>query len=871
MLIELADRIWANPKFQSDLTALVSARVRHATLGLMPGSKGNIAEDIGEEAVARLLQAATALAQSPNSDHKEAAYRIATSTQAMFGRSLSGLSSLMYVVLSRLGNFPAIRFSHGGYEPPAVLPLPLVLEAEHRLMGNTVFVRKDTEIVLTDFQRSLWGALEDGASFGASAPTSAGKSYLLQAYIRKLWSRPQRPRVAYIVPTRALINQVSIELLDALREDGAEAAEIVTVPVAADQQILDNSLFVMTQERLQLTLTNHPNAGFDLVIVDEAQAVNDGGRGVLLVAVLEELTRRNERVQMFFASPNIANPEVFGRLFSLKGYHAHKSRDVTVAQNLIFLNTSDVDLRRVKISLREAGRRREIGETLASDDMPNPRLATIHLSHLFGRGAQSLVYAKGPDDCEEIALGLDQLEVKRLEDEAKAAETAGTRAIDHAPSARRNALAVFIKDNVHPQYALGQTVLRGVGFHYSTMPTLLRRAIENAFRDGELGFLVSTSTLLHGLNLPARSLFLNRPHRGNDQPIEAVDFWNLAGRAGRLGKEFEGDVYLINYEDWPSKPLEGERELVVKSTLETHVLDRAGELLAYISDPDSKPDIMGKDPFENTFGKLFFDYRAGRLDETLDRLEVPKSSDLREQLASALKGADSRVGLEDTVVRASPTVSAYRQQRLYDYMLQRIDEKGPEYLMPVHPATKNAQANLLTIFKRCHNEIFQWPTNDQRHKRFSVFAIKWMNGEPLPKIIDSLYAFEKSRNESFTIRQAIRLTLDAIEKDLRFTYVRLTSCYNTLLARALTEKGHGYLVARIAPIPMYLEVGASSKTMISFIGLGLSRISARRLSEKAVHQNMEPAEAKAWARKQDLDVLGLSPIIVDEVRRTLRS
>jgi hypothetical protein len=36
--------------------------------------------------------------------------------------------------------------------------------------------------------------------------------------------------------------------------------------------------------------------------------------------------------------------------------------------------------------------------------------------------------------------------------------------------------------------------------------------------------------------------------------------------------------------------------------------------------------------------------------------------------------------------------------------------------------------------------------------------------------------------------------------------------------------------------------------MISFIGLGLSRISARRLSEKAIHQNMEPTEAKCLSQ-----------------------
>lgn len=350
-----------------------------------------------------------------------------------------------------------------------------------------------SEIVLTDFQWDVWGALDEGASLGTSAPTSAGKSFLLQAFIRRLWAAPPRPRVVYIVPTRALINQVSGELVAALRSDGADEVGVVTVPLTADQPVPNDALFVMTQERLQLILTNHPEAAFDLVIVDEAQAVGDGGRGVILTAVLEELTRRNAAVQMFFASPNLSNPQIFGRLFGLKNYRHYKSRDVAVAQNLIHLDTSGADPRRIRVSLNMGGAKQPLGELIASDDLTGVKQATVHLANLFGQGGQSLVYAKGAADCQSLATGLMQLEAAR-------AETSGSP----EPSAERRQLSAFIRESVHPKFALAETVLSGVGFHYGAMPPLLRRTIEDAFRDGELKFLVSTSTLLHGLNLPDR-------------------------------------------------------------------------------------------------------------------------------------------------------------------------------------------------------------------------------------------------------------------------------------------------------------------------------------------------------------------------------
>nr|WP_249787546.1 hypothetical protein [Bradyrhizobium sp. NBAIM03] len=91
------------------------------------------------------------------------------------------------------------------------------------------------------------------------------------------------------------------------------------------------------------------------------------------------------------------------------------------------------------------------------------------------------------------------------------------------------------------------------------MPTQIRTAVEEAVARGDIDYLVCTTTLLQGVNLSAKNLFLCRPQKGDNVPLESVDFWNLVGRAGRLMKEFQGNIFLIDYDNWRKKPLEQPR------------------------------------------------------------------------------------------------------------------------------------------------------------------------------------------------------------------------------------------------------------------------------------------------------------------------
>ena len=111
-------------------------------------------------------------------------------------------------------------------------------------------------------------------------------------------------------------------------------------------------------------------------------------------------------------------------------------------------------------------------------------------------------------------------------------------------------LATFLRHEVHPEYRLAGFVKKRVAFHYGNMPQIIRGRIEELLRDRHLRFVCCTSTLLQGMNLPAKNIFVEDPKKGKGSPMKKGDFWNLVGRAGRLSKEFEGSVFCIFGKKW---------------------------------------------------------------------------------------------------------------------------------------------------------------------------------------------------------------------------------------------------------------------------------------------------------------------------------
>lgn len=406
-----------------------------------------------------------------------------------------------------------------------------------------------------------------------------------------------------------------------------------------------------------------------------------------------------------------------------------------------------------------------------------------------------------------------------------------------------------------------------VGYHYGRLPSLVRKAIEDAFAQGHLKFLVTTSTLLYGVNLPAQNLFLHNPQKGQNQPISAIDFWNLAGRAGRLGKEFTGNIFLVDYGEWPTDPIKGDKDQVVKPAIEDHVVDQLQDLISYINDPQRVPDRQKPDELENTFVKLVRDQFDGQLESTLDKLGLIATNPGRELLIQAVKAAVADTNIKRDTLLASPTVSIHRQQSLYERLQRSIQSRGPAYVIPKHPLDAKAYQSYVAALKRCHDEVMKYPKSDKSHAYFALIALRWMKGEPLPQIIDASFEYKRKQGATPNIATVIRDTLNEVERDLRFKYVRLFSCYNAVLELVLRDNKMSDLVASIPSVPMYLEVGACSPTMISFMGLGLSRYTAGKLRALPRRADMSQNEARAWILRQNIEALNLPNASVQEIRR----
>lgn len=802
---------------------------------------------LSDQMLMQCSQAAAILAASTDPAHRQAAFSAAACAADLGREQLPGLDGVLRVVLTRMGNFPAIETAHtvGSF---ARLPTQLALSEALRREENRVLLGKQP-LELTDFQRALWSVLEGGDNVAISAPTSAGKSFVLQAYLRAKARTGTLTTACYLVPSRALIVQVSDAIAEWRREEGLTRLSLVTIPLSAEATLRTPAIYVLTQERLQAILSAHPSFSVDLIICDEAQGVEDGARGVLLQNVVDQLLSRNSTAQAVFAGPNICNLQAFGTMFNLKLLHQVTSRSPCVVQNLIIVNTRSLAAGKLVLERLSNGGVSAIGGADLARPLPSIKERLVRVAERFGRNKPSILYANGPADAEGVAKGLaDVIEPRE-------------------PSERIRDLIALAKSAVHGDYGLAACLRHGVGFHYGRIPALLRRGIETAFANGEIDYLVTTSTLIQGVNFPAASLFVCKPKKGQHESLDPSEFWNLAGRAGRLGKEFQGNIFLIDYQDWAIKYADQTDEIEVRSSIERTLTTDLTGVVACALDENPPLENEARLSLEATFARLLSDHMRGALNATLDRCSVGMAE--RPKLISALDSARRHVTLPFPVIAASPTISAIRQQRLANYLSAEMKGGGTKRLaelMPRHPRDDEAYVRLAEVFKVCHRQLLSLEA-PKLHSRMAAIAVRWMRGDPVPMIVDENH----KRSNGTNIARSIRETLKDIEQEIRFKYLRLTTCYIAVLTYVLTVGGYEELATRLPNLPSYLEVGAADQTMVSFIGMGISRVTARVLNDQAMEKGMNPEAALRWLGAQNLEAQIASPLMRSEAERALRN
>lgn len=101
-----------------------------------------------------------------------------------------------------------------------------------------------------------------------------------------------------------------------------------------------------------------------------------------------------------------------------------------------------------------------------------------------------------------------------------------------------------------------------------------------------------------------------------------------------------------------------------------------------------------------------------------------------------------------------------------------------------------------------------------------------MRGLPLGQIIRRRITYLESRNREYHMPAVIRDTMRDIKEVARFRAPKYLAAYLDVLRHHLEEIGQGELFPDDLKFDLYLEFGVATETLLSLIGLGLSRTSA---------------------------------------------
>lgn len=812
----------------------------------------------------RLLLAGSILARSKQRSDQESALRIATAAISLSNKP--ALKDAGAVLFGKLSNFRAVDLAMSrelvDSDLDSRLGVALRLESQHRELSSSILVQSSGSwLQVNDFQQRFWESAATEGWLSASAPTASGKTFLVLQWLIDQVKSGEKCTAIYLAPTRALVSEIESNLKGMLT--GLESIDVTSLPLPNKYEIAKTGgkrvIFVFTQERLHLFANVlNSNLAIDLLVVDEAHKIGDHQRGVILQDAIERLSRANSQIKAVFISPATQNPEVLlaDAPEGIKTISVD-SDATTVLQNLITTKQVPRKSKLWSLELRRQNTQLPIGilRLPSSPDGLRKRLAFIAAA--VGERGGTLVYANGAGEAELVADLICQLLPKYETIEPELAE-----------------LADLARKGVHQNFSLAPLVERGVAFHYGNMPSLIRLEIERLFRSGKIRFLVCTSTLIEGVNLSCRTIVVRGPRKGRGHPMEPHDFWNLAGRAGRWGNEFQGNIICIDPDDtnaWPNGVPERAKYPIKRES--DAVLDSGYGIVDYLNRRNTLDlaTLENKDTFEQVGAYLLTTFmRVGSIAEA--NFAKRHDAGLIEKLDSVLQSIVGKIEFDVELATRHPGVSAIGLQNLLNAF--RNYQGNIENLLPAEVASNDSYDRLVTIIERINKNMFDAFTPDTAIKLYALIVIKWIKGYSLAKIISDNIDWHKKNKRSYKLPDLIRATMDLVEQVARFKAPKYISAYMDILHFYLREIGRDDLIEDGLDIGTQLEFGVSSTTLLSLLELGLSRMSAVALYEKISRDDLSKDDCIKWItdRKEQfsLQTIGIPAIIIREISELIK-
>ena len=398
-----------------------------------------------------------------------------------------------------------------------------------------------------DFQRVGCQHLEDGKSVLVAAPTGAGKT-IVGEFATYLAERHGN-RCFYTTPIKALSNQ---KYQDLVRVYGESEVGLLT----GDSSINgDARIVVMTTEVLRNMIYADSDAINQLgyVVMDEVHYLADKFRGAVWEEILIHLP---ERIQIVSLSATVSNAEEFGEwLKTVRGETEvvlSEIRPVPLYQHILIGNRIldlFVDEGRVNpeiVRLERNSVRRVPGSE--SKSWKDSKFSTIKsltrpevVEKLLHRNFLPVIYfifSRAGCDAAVASCIREGLSLTNTEEREEI----------------RRIIAIRTHELPHEDFGVlgfhewSQALERGIAAHHAGLLPMFKETIEELFQRGLLKVVFATETLALGINMPARSVVLDKLVKLNGEThatISPGEYTQLTGRAGRRGIDIEGNALIV--------------------------------------------------------------------------------------------------------------------------------------------------------------------------------------------------------------------------------------------------------------------------------------------------------------------------------------
>lgn len=372
-------------------------------------------------------------------------------------------------------------------------------------------------------------------------PTSAGKTLLAEFNIAITKALLSESKIVYVVPSRALVNQVYHDLRTDLAFIGLsveKTSSVNEVDPSEDAFLKADEIDVLisTPEKLDLLIRrNHPSVqNVSMFIIDEAHMIRDGVRGARLELVISILRRERPNAKFMFLSPFLPGDKAALQEWLGGG-------------NIIEVQWKPSEKIIVGVKVNK--------KTVTSEMITSPYAAPYQEEYTITTDLDIDLTASADKErileytCKKYAQqGKTQL---ILCDGRKPANKTAKKIYDwlDTPSYISDDIRIiqkYLEEEIGCSTLFSQILSKGVAIHHAGLSDETRLLIEHLIREKHIQYICATTTVAEGVNFPVSSVYFDTYRRGGNRgsDISSNDFWNIAGRAGRTMIDDFGRIIL---------------------------------------------------------------------------------------------------------------------------------------------------------------------------------------------------------------------------------------------------------------------------------------------------------------------------------------